>query len=167
MIDLKTLRDWFIIFMILLFLPKDNSLTKLDMRPEDWYGELQIPVGTQLFIVAKNSGAEKVDLSLAGKSQIISIQSEREEGALSHDPSNGLPESIMVITAERKPENAGTRTAWLDNKRYFKPGRLSILTQSDLYYGYLLVGFLVGGFMVLGFLIARYGVEEKLEPQDK
>jgi hypothetical protein len=167
MIDLKTIRDWFVIFLILLFLPKDNPISIFDVRPQDWYGELSMQVNGHLVIIGKNSYSEGVQLGLKGGGEVISLQAGQKEGIRMPDLAQALPESVLVIQASQAQNAGPTRTAMLDSKYYFSPGPLSILTQADLYNAYLIIGLLIAGFMFLGFLIARHGVEDVPEATNK
>jgi len=162
----KTIRDWFVIMLLLLFLPKDSRLT-FDVRPEDWYGELRIPADEGLVVIGKNSNTERVELGLKGQVKTVSLQADQDKGVVLKDPSHGLPNSILVASAGLRENGDPARVAFMDDKYYFHPGKLSIFTQADLYYSYAFMGFIVGLFMLLGFWIARHGIEQDFEITDK
>lgn len=159
MIDIKTIRDWVIILIVLLIVPNANRIVLVDLKPDDWYGELRIPLPDRVLIVAKNSSNKKVQWGLEPLSQAIALQGGSNHGVLLEDTKHALPKSLSVVTAKRKGEQMQNRNLWFDGDRYFKPGKLSILTQSDLYNSYLVGAILLGGFMALGFMIGRVGME--------
>jgi hypothetical protein len=162
-VDKKTIRDWFIFMCILLFLPKESKLA-FDYRPQDWYGELRLPVGDRLVIIGKNSNADSVDLGLTDVTAAIAVQDQQPNGADITGRHQALPNSVVVIDALRAPNDDSRRRAYIDGKYYFTPGPLSILTRSDLYNTYLLLAFVVALFMILGFFVGRYGDEDFVLP---
>lgn len=166
MIDRKTLRDWFVILMLLLFLPEENRLMVFGTKPADWYGELQIPLNGETLIIAKNARDKSVDLGMIDLKEAFALQVGQNHGISVGDIRRGPPESIIVMRVARAGTDTGRRALFSDDY-YFEPGPLSVLTEADFYYGYLLVAILIGGFMILGFAIARYGVEENSEAEDK
>ncbi len=159
----KTIIDWFVVVALLLILPPDNRVT-FDTRPDDWYGEVVIPAGNRLLVVAKNSSAERIDLGLKKVDRIVTLQGRQQEGLEMNGVTYGLPNSILVADADRAANgDRRGRVAFQGEKYYFLPGSLSLMTQSDLYSSYILMGILVALALLLGFLLARYGVEEEFE----
>ena len=161
--DKKTIRDWFIFMCLLLFLPKDSKLA-FDYRPQDWYGELRLAVGSRLLIIGKNSNADAVELGLNGVTSATVIQDGQSNAADVTGRGVTLPNSVTVIEALRAANDDTRRRAYIGGKYYFTPGPLSILTRADLYNTYLLLAFVVALFMILGFLVARYADEDFVLP---
>lgn len=159
--DIKTIRDWFVVLCVLLFLPKDNRLS-FDVRPGDWYGEVRIVADDRLLVIGKNSNVERVNLGLRDVSRLVATQEDNTFGVMLGEGAYGLPNSIFVAEASLA-SNMSRGVAFSDDKYYFRPGHLSILTQADLYTIYLLIAFLLALFLVLGFVIARYGVDDDFE----
>lgn len=155
----RTIIDWFVVLLILLFLPKDNRLM-FDVKPEEWYGEVRIPLANRTYVIAKNASDSSVELGITPTSRLIVLQEGRSYGVELPAGGRALPRSLVLaeVASGAKPTEY-----LLDGDDYFHPGRLSILTQADLYNSYLLVALLLGAAMVLGFMIARLGVEEDFE----
>lgn len=159
MVSLKTFKEWLVILVFLLILPEENRLILFDVKPEDWYGEISLASGKDIIVVAKNASKHEVEFNLASVKSVVTLQGSQKY-AIDRGPSaTGLPESLSIVRAERTPHSIDSRHVTLDSKYYFRPGKMSIFTQSDFYYSYLLIAILASGFMILGFLIAKYGVE--------
>lgn len=165
MVDIKTIRDWFAIALVLLFLPEESGLAMLNTRPQDWYAELHIASGSQVTIIAKNSNSSKIALGFDGKARMVALQQGQSEGVAMPKLEYALPESVAIIQTEQSIASA-RRVVFLNDDHYFQPGKLSIFTPSDLYYVYLLVALLIGAFMLLGFIVARCDSEERDQLED-
>jgi hypothetical protein len=156
--DRKVIRDWFLFLLMLIVFPADSRVAA-EIKPEDWYGELQIPVEGKLVVVGKNSTQSLVNLGLKGVTAAYAIQPDRVEGLAHIDPNGGLPNGIVVAEAPRW-SNYANRAVNLDGKHYFSPSALVILTRADLYTAYVAGVFVAILFMVLGFVIAQYSSDE-------
>jgi hypothetical protein len=159
----RTFVDWFVVLLILLFLPKDNRLM-FDVKPEEWYGEVRITLKDRTYIVAQNASDGGVDLGVSPVTRFVVLQEGRSYGIDLPPNAHVLPRSIVIAEVPRG--YVSSREYFVNASDYFQPGKLSILTQGDLYTSYLLVTLLLGAAMALGFVIARFGVEEEFELPD-
>lgn len=155
----RTIVDWFVVLLILLFLPKDNRLM-FDVKPEEWFGEVRIPLANRTYVIAKNASDATVELGITATSKVVVLQEGRPYGVELPAGGHALPRSLVLAEVAK---GAPTTEYILGGDDYFHPGRLNILTQADLYNSYLLVALLLGAAMALGFMIARLGVEEEFE----
>ncbi len=157
----RALAEWFVILLLLLFLPAENRLILFDTNPEDWYGEVLIGDDTNTVIVAKNATkSQAVDSKTGPARRAAILQAGQKEGLFLHRLQAVLPESLAVIQVPQGVAGLEDRVVFMDDKYYFKPGRLSLMTRSDFYTSYLLIGGLLAGFLALGFAVARYGLEK-------
>src|SRR6266498_800370 len=118
----KTIIDWFVVVALLLILPPDSRLT-FDTRPDDWYGELTIPAGNRLFVIGKNSNAERVNLGLKNVGGIVTLQARQQEGLRTVGVTYGLPNSVLIADADRAANSdRRSRVAFQNEKYYFQPG---------------------------------------------
>lgn len=161
-VDRKVIRDWFIFLLILVAFPSDSRVAS-EIRPEDWYGELQIPVANHLIVVGKNSTKSMVNLGLKDVKSAYAIQSERPEGLVFNELSRGMPNGIIVAEAPRWLNQSG-RWVNIDGKHYFTPSALVILTKADLYTAYVAGVLIAVLFMVLGFVIAQFSADGGGQP---
>jgi hypothetical protein len=158
--DRRVIRDWFFFLLFLVVFPADSRVAA-EIKPEDWYGELQIPVANRLVVVGKNSTESVVNLGLKDLKSAYAIQSDRAEGLAYADLSGGLPNGIVVAEAPRWINHSG-RWVNIDGKHYFTPGSLVILTKADLYTAYVAAALIAVLFMVLGFVIAQFSTDENV-----
>jgi hypothetical protein len=156
--DRKVIRDWFVFLLILVVFPADSRVAS-EIKPEDWYGELQIPVANRLVVVGKNSTAAMVNLGLKDVESAYAIQSDRAEGLIYKDLNNGVPNGIIIAEAPRWSNHSG-RWVNIDGKHYFTPSALVILTKADLYTAYIAGVLIAVLFMVLGFVIAQFSTDD-------
>jgi hypothetical protein len=159
----RTFVDWFVVLLILLFLPKDNRLM-FDVKPEEWYGEVRIPLKDRTYILGKNASEGSIDLGVSPVSRLAVLQEGRSYGVDLPPNARVLPRSIVIAEVPRGA--VSSREYFFNANDYFQPGKLSILTEGDLYTSYLLVTLLLGAAMALGFIIARFGVEKEFELPD-
>ena len=160
----RTILEWALAFFLILIFPSENWLILVDSKPEDWYGELVLPVEGETYIVAKNSGAKSVNPRLANADKFISWQTSYGYGVdvSSQGSARILPESLALIRVGRGTAVEERRLAWMGDDVYFKTNRLSIMTRSDFSQSYWIVAGLSAASILLGFLVARL-IEESSE----
>jgi hypothetical protein len=166
MLNLKILRDWFVLICLLVILPPDNRLS-IYTRPSDWYCELRAVVGQRVILLAKNSGTSPVDMNLNARAgSMVSMQPGDADG-VSLTPSQSAPPTSVVLADVVAPDLVSKSRLAVANGAPFHPGSLSVLTQGDMQAAYLIVVGLFALFMLLGFVISRFGVEPDFELLEK
>src|SRR5437762_2941226 len=127
MLNLKILRDWFVLICVLLILPPDNRLS-LHTKPADWYCELRTAIGPRAVLLAKNSGTTTIEMNLhATSGSIVSVQPDGLEG-VPLTANQGAPPTSIIIADVIAPELLTTSRVTMANGLPFRPGKLSILT---------------------------------------
>ena len=141
----------------------------IDTKPADWYGELLVDTSRGVVVFAKNSSGNEVEWKLKLESEAFVLQDGQTFGAVLQQGAKVPPRSIAVALAKQGSFEVESRPRilWAAGEEYFKPGKLSVLTQSDLYSAYLVGSLILVGFTLLGFLIARIGSGTVPERRDK
>ncbi len=159
MASLKTLTQWLVLALVLLYVPEESTLLMFDSEPSDRYGELLIEGADQTVVVSKNAQEELVEWNFLSDFNSISLHGKQSVRYGVSGQSYAPPYSISVVSLASGQQEAGSsRTVRTRGGTSFKPGPLMILTRSDIVIFCVLGSLLCGGLIGLGFWIAQaYG----------
>ena len=156
MIKLSKVRDLTLIILAMLFLPHESRTLLFDTQPQDWYGEMPMRSGKGLFILAKNSGSDKISANMPG----LDLHVVRHIGSDSfHQPKNTqeiLPLSYTLLGVPAQQDPGSSRSVETAKGHAFTPSTLSVKTRADDYMTFAMILVVIIAFSTLAFLCAIY-----------
>lgn len=156
MTTMKTVFQWAVLALVLLFVPEQNRLVVFDSEPGDRYGEFYLTTPGRSIIIAKNSQGEAVEWRIGQSYESVSVQGRRSQLLAVRSQISAPPYSVSVLDVSSIGENEiRSRVVHSDSGSFFHPGPLTLLTRFDLVNLYFLGSILAGGLLGLGFWLAQ------------
>lgn len=147
-------------FVVLLFLPEENRIFWFHTPPEAWYGQIRLEEGGVIYTFAKNASDTPVSAGLANvNSSLVRHFNRSATIRVENDPV--VPPRSYTLIISNSVAGAQISRAVMDERIYFKPEGLKILTPAEEDVGFILIAALIVGFVVLAYFVAIYFLENE------
>jgi hypothetical protein len=164
--DLKMLRAVLGFAIVLLFLPEESLLRRLQNAPAHYYGELWFVAEAHQLILARNSSTTSVQLDLPAES----VQIGRADGSPMPSVANAPGEMRAGNTSIIEVSTPVARHAWSvsqEGARRFVPSTLQVVTRAEVDRVIGLTACLILLAVLLALSLARYAMERNVSLSDE